>query len=55
MPEDWIYSVLRKKGPQYEEMFFANLLKTKFNTRLGTSISLDIVYDDDVIGKTQIK
>lgn len=44
-----------KKNPQNVDVFFTNLLSMKFNKWLGTNISVDVVYDDDVIKKTQIK
>lgn len=44
-----------KRNPQNVDIFFTNLLSMKFNKWLGTNISVDIVYDDDVIKKTQIK
>jgi Protein of unknown function (DUF3078) len=44
-----------KRNPGNVDVFFTNLLSMKFNKWLGTNISLDLVYDDDVIKKTQIK
>jgi Protein of unknown function (DUF3078) len=44
-----------KRNPQNIDVFFTNLLSLKFNKWLGSTISLDIVYDDDVIKKTQLK
>jgi Protein of unknown function (DUF3078) len=44
-----------KRNPQNVDVFFTNLLTMKFNTWLGTSVSLDLIYDDDVISKTQLK
>ncbi len=44
-----------KRNPQNVDVFFTNLLAMKFNKWLGTSISLDMIYDDDIIQKTQIK
>ena len=44
-----------KRNPQNVDVFFTNLLAMKFNKWLGTTISLDMIYDDDVIKKTQIK
>jgi Protein of unknown function (DUF3078) len=44
-----------KRNPQNVDVFFTNLLAMKFNKWLGTSISLDMIYDDDIIKKTQIK
>jgi Protein of unknown function (DUF3078) len=44
-----------KRNPGNVDVFFTNLLSMKFNKWLATNISLDLVYDDDVIKKTQIK
>jgi Protein of unknown function (DUF3078) len=44
-----------KRNPQNVDVFFTNLLSMKFNKWLGTNISVDMVYDDDVIKKTQLK
>lgn len=44
-----------KRNPQNVDVYFTNLLSMKFNKWLGTNISVDMVYDDDVIKKTQIK
>jgi Protein of unknown function (DUF3078) len=44
-----------KRNPQNVDVFFTNLLSMKFNKWLATNISVDIVYDDDVIKKTQLK
>lgn len=44
-----------KRNPQNVDLLFNNLLVMKFNKWLGSSISLDILYDDDVIAKTQLK
>ncbi len=44
-----------KRNPQNVDLFFTNLLSMKFNKWLGTTISLDMIYDDDVLKKTQIK
>lgn len=44
-----------KRNPQNIDVFFTNLLTMKFNKWLGTTISIDVVYDDDVIKKTQLK
>jgi hypothetical protein len=44
-----------KRNPQNVDVYFTNLLAMKFNKWLGTTISLDIVYDDDIIKKTQLK
>ncbi len=44
-----------KRKPANVDVFFTNLLTMKFNEWLGTTISLDVIYDDDVIQKTQLK
>lgn len=44
-----------KRNPQNVDVLFNNLLVMKYNKWLGTSISLDILYDDDVLAKTQLK
>jgi hypothetical protein len=44
-----------KRNPQNVDLYFTNLLTMKFNKWLGTTISVDVVYDDDVIKKTQLK
>jgi len=44
-----------KRNPQNVDVYFTNLLSMKFNKWLGTAISVDIVYDDDIIKKTQLK
>jgi hypothetical protein len=44
-----------KRNPQNIDVYFTNLLAMKFNKWLGTTISLDMVYDDDIIKKTQLK
>jgi Protein of unknown function (DUF3078) len=44
-----------KRNPQNVDVFFTNLLSMKFNKWLATNISVDIVYDDDIIKKTQLK
>lgn len=44
-----------KRKPQNVDVFFTNLLVLKFNKWLGSTISLDMVYDDDVISKVQLK
>ena len=44
-----------KRKPQNVDVYFTNLLTMKFNTWLGTTISLDMIYDDDVISKVQLK
>ena len=44
-----------KHNPANVDLFFTNLVSLKFNKWLATNISLDIVYDDDVIKRTQLK
>jgi hypothetical protein len=44
-----------KRNPQNVDVYFTNLLVLKFNKWLGTTVSLDMIYDDDVLQKTQIK
>ncbi len=44
-----------KRKPQNADIYFTNLLAMKFNSWLGTTISLDMIYDDDIIKKTQLK
>jgi hypothetical protein len=44
-----------KRNPQNVDVFMTNLLTMKFNKWLGTNLSVDLVYDDDVIKKTQLK
>jgi len=44
-----------KRDPQNVDVIFNNMLVMKFNKWLGTSISVDMIYDDNVIAKTQLK
>ena len=44
-----------KSSPENVDVFFTNLLTMKFNNWLATNISVDVVYDDDIIKKTQLK
>lgn len=44
-----------KRNPQNVDLFFTNLISMRFNKWLGTNMSLDIAYDDDVMKKTQLK
>jgi len=44
-----------QRKPQNVDVYMTNLLTMKFNAWLGTTISLDMIYDDDVIKKTQLK
>ncbi len=41
--------------PENVDVFFTNLLTMKFNKWLATNVSFDLVYDDDILKKTQIK
>lgn len=43
------------RNPENVDLFFTNLLTMKFNKWLATNISVDMVYDDDVLKNTQIK
>ncbi|MBK7308349.1 MAG: DUF3078 domain-containing protein [Chitinophagaceae bacterium] len=44
-----------KRNPENVDIFFTNLVTMKFNKWLATNISVDMVYDDDVLQKTQLK
>jgi hypothetical protein len=44
-----------KRDPQNIDVLFNNLLVLKYNTWLATSISVDILYDHDILAKTQLK
>jgi hypothetical protein len=44
-----------KRKPENVDVFFTNLLVLKFNKWLGSTISVDMIYDDDVISKLQLK
>lgn len=44
-----------KRNPENIDLFFTNLVTMKFNKWLATNISVDMVYDDDVLQKTQLK
>lgn len=44
-----------KRNPENVDLFFTNLVTMKFNKWLATNISVDMVYDDDVLQKTQLK
>ena len=44
-----------KRKPGNVDLLFNNLLAMKFNKWLGTTISLDMIYDDDVIKALQEK
>ncbi len=44
-----------KRNPENVDLFLTNLVTMKFNKWLATNISVDMVYDDDVLKKTQLK
>lgn len=44
-----------RRNPQNVDLLMTNLLTLKFSKALATNISVDIIYDDDVIQKTQLK
>lgn len=44
-----------KRNPQNIDVLLNNLLVMKYNSWLGTSISVDLLYDDDILAKTQLK
>ena len=44
-----------KRNPQNVDLFMTNLLTMKFNKILATNLSLDLIYDDDVKKRLQIK
>lgn len=44
-----------KRNPENVDLFLTNLVTMKFNKWLATNISVDMVYDDDVVQKTQLK
>jgi hypothetical protein len=44
-----------KRNPENIDLFFTNLVTMKFNKWLATNISVDMVYDDNVLQKTQLK
>ena len=44
-----------KRNPQNIDVLFTNLLSMKFNKWLGTTISLDMIYDDQILQRTQVK
>jgi hypothetical protein len=43
------------RNPENVDLFFTNLVTMKFNKWLATNISFDMVYDDDILKKTQLK
>ncbi len=44
-----------KRNPQNVDILMTNLLTMKFNKWLGTNISFDLIYDDDVVKRLQLK
>lgn len=44
-----------KRNPKNVDLFMTNLLALKFNKWLGASVSVDMIYDDDILKKTQLK
>ena len=44
-----------KRKAENVDVLFTNLLTMKFNKWFATNISVDVVYDDDVLQKTQLK
>ena len=44
-----------KRNPQNVDLLFTNLLTMKFNKWLGSTVSLDMIYDDDILKKLQLK
>lgn len=44
-----------KRDPQNVDVLLNNLVVLKYNTWLATSISVDILYDHDILAKTQLK
>ena len=50
---DLFSNYLRK--PQNIDILFTNLISLKFNKWLATNLSVDVVYDDDILKKTQLK
>jgi hypothetical protein len=44
-----------KRNPKNVDVFMTNLLSLKFSKALATNISVDMIYDDDVLKKTQFK
>ena len=43
------------RNPQNVDMFITNLLTMKFTKVFATNLSFDLIYDDDVLGRLQIK
>jgi len=44
-----------KRNPQNVDFLMNNLLTMKFTKNLATNISLDLIYDDDIIQRLQLK
>lgn len=44
-----------KRKPENIDLLMTNLLTMKFNKTLATNLSLDLIYDDDVIKRLQVK
>jgi hypothetical protein len=44
-----------KRNPQNVDILFTNLLTLKFNKWLGSTVSVDMIYDDDILKKLQLK
>ena len=44
-----------KRNPQNVDILFTNLLTLKINKWLGSTVSLDMIYDDDILKKLQMK
>ena len=44
-----------KRNPQNVDLLMNNLLTMKFNKIFAANLSLDLIYDDDVIKRLQVK
>jgi hypothetical protein len=44
-----------ERKPQNVDLLMNNLLSLKFSKAFATNISLDLIYDDDVIKRLQLK
>ncbi|HMO63062.1 MAG TPA: DUF3078 domain-containing protein [Ferruginibacter sp.] len=44
-----------KRNPQNIDVFFTNLVALKFNKWLATTFSMDMIYDEDIISRIQLK
>jgi hypothetical protein len=44
-----------KRNPQNVDLLMNNLLTMKFTKNLATNLSLDLIYDDDIIKRLQLK